>query len=195
MKDALRALALAAAVAAPAAAGPFSGFPADPAIEPLLREVEARQPACRSVEEADIRVPTKVLSLGISTKLYQCWQLKLTGSHGVKVLETMTRLKSLQDALKAENAELQKALLQYQAAPKPAPLPLQRLAARSRAASDILAAYRTLAESGTRNGLIRISESGLLNAKTTITPRLRDDDYTMTYDDSKPECPSAEGQR
>ncbi|MBI5242825.1 MAG: hypothetical protein HY922_03955 [Elusimicrobia bacterium] len=188
------ALALTAALPAFASApsGAWPKLPPDIAAEPVVREIETRLPDCDSVMAAQIRLPSKTLSLGLSTKLYQCWQLKLTGRRGLKALEVLERLKALQDALGSESAELRKALLEYSASPKPNAALLGRIVARSRSIGDILSAYRTLAESGERNELIRVSGGGVFSDASTLTPRLRDDDYAMFYDEGRPQCPSPE---
>jgi len=196
----LAAALLSAAAAFPARAGAPSGsslpnLPPDLAANPVISEVEARLPLCEAVLATQIRPPARTISLGLSTKLYQCWQLKLTSRRGLNVLEAMERLKALQDALRNERAELTASMMEYAASPKPSPALLRRIAERSRAIGVILTAYSSLSESGARNGLIRITGGGIFSGAGAIVAQLKDDDYTMTYDDSQPQCPSAETQK
>jgi len=191
----LAAAAVPAGASAGAPSGSLSRLPPDIAAEPVVRESETRLRDSEAMLAVQIRPPSKSLSLGLSTKLYQCWQLKLTSRRGLKVLEVLERLKSLHDALRNERAGMTSALLEYAASPKPDPALLKRIGARSQAIGGILAVYKTLTESGVRNGLIRVSEGGAFSGAASIGPLIRDDDYTMSYDDSLPQCPSAEAQK
>ena len=97
-------LVLGAALSAEARSGPRggSGIPrasADPLFEPILRGIESRMPAYEAVEDTDIRVPAPTIELGLSTKRYRCWKLRLTGANGKRARELLMRLKSVQEAL------------------------------------------------------------------------------------------------
>ena len=198
----LAAALLIAAAASPALANANAPAPSslpslspDAAADPVIREVDAHTPLCEAVLATQIRPPARALSLGLSTKLYQCWQLTLTSRRGLKALEAMERLKSLQDALRNERANLTALMLEYAATPKPNPPLLKRLAEQSRSIGVILTAYSSLSESGARNGLIKVSGGGIFSGGGSISAALKDDDYTMANDDSQPQCPSPESQK
>lgn len=165
----------------------------DAQAERVVSAIEARWPEVERTAAANIMVPSKSMSLGLSTKLYQCWQLRLNGAHGLQVQGVLERLKSLQEALRGDRDRMLQDLGEYAA--KPDPARLRRIEGRAKTLSDELAAYRTLLESGVRNGLVKASEPGPLSERAVVSGLLRDDDYTMNYDDSKPECPSAEPSR
>ena len=173
----------------PSGAGRLPQVPADPAMEPLLIVLERRTPDYEAVEKTALQPPKKTISLGLSTKLYQCWKLRLMGGHGLQAFAVMERLKSLQTALRNERSELLKDLASYAAAQKPDPSSRARIEARAGSLADLLSAYRSAEEAGLRNGLIQAAKSWL-GGGVKVTPRLSENDYVMTYDDSVPECPS-----
>ena len=173
----------------PSGAGRLPQVPADPAMEPLLIVLERRTPDYEAVEKTALQPPKKTISLGLSTKLYQCWKLRLMGGHGLQAFAVMERLKSLQTAMRNERSELLKDLASYAAAQKPDPSSRARIEARAGSLADILSAYRSAEEAGLRNGLIQAAKSWL-GGGVKVTPRLSENDYVMTYDDSVPECPS-----
>ena len=173
----------------PSSAGRLPQVPADPAMEPLLSVLESRTPDYETVERTVLQPPMKTISLGLSTKLYQCWKLRLMGGHGLQAYAVMERLKSLQTALKNERSELLKDLAAYAEASKPDSHSRSRIEARAGSLADLLSAYRSAEEAGLRNGLISAAK-GWLGGGVKVTPRLSEKDYVITYDDSVPECPS-----
>lgn len=185
----LRTPSLLSAGSDPSGAGRLPRVPADPAMEPLLSALELRTPDYEAVEATALQPPLKTISLGLSTKLYQCWKLRLLGGHGLQASAVMERLKSLQTAMKNERTELLKDLASYAAARKPDPSSRARIEARAGILSDLLSAYRSAEEAGLRNGLIEAAR-GWFGGGVKVTPLLSEKDYVMTYDDSVPQCPS-----
>ena len=48
--------------------------------------------------------------------------------------------------------------------------------------------YESLVAIGRRDKIIDTAQQTLFGAGSSVTPRLRDDDYTMVYDESVPGC-------
>jgi hypothetical protein len=166
--------------------------PVDPAAREAWRDMERKIASAEAVEMAEIQAPPKSMSLGVTTKLYRCWRLQLRGSHGLKVLDAMGRLKSLQDAVKRAKSALQDSMLLYSLSPKPDPKLQADAARKAEEIGEILTAFTALLDSCLRNGLVRESGPALFSRKSAISPLLRDADYVMVYDESIPECPSPE---
>ena len=162
--------------------------PADPAFEPILREIEARMPKLNSAATASIQVPARAIELGPRARMYRCWRLRLTGDHGKKAVRVFERLHSVQAALRDQKAKLTKDLLLYAAAAEPSPNLPERVRARHRSLGSLLDSYDQLIALGTKSKLLKFSEKGFLSGRQTITPLLKENDYTMVYDDGAPEC-------
>lgn len=186
-------LVLVAALPAGARSGPRggSGIPrasADPLFEPILRGIESRMPAYEAVENTDIRVPAPTIQLGLSTKRYRCWKLRLTGGNGKQARQLLKRLKSVQDALTNLRAELSKNVVLHTTSSRPDPA-VRRLILKQRSELEgLVQRYDSLIEIGTRNKIIDTTQETLFGASRSVTPRLRDDDYTMVHDESVPGC-------
>ena len=163
--------------------------PDDPGFEPVLLEIEQLLPACDAVAAANLRVPSPTVDLGPSAKMYRCWKLKLTGDQGKQARDILQRLKSVQGTLRDLRKKLDRNLDLYLASPKPDGRTRALIRAQHRSLKNLLERYRSLIGIGTRNGLIKVSSGGLLSGKRSVTPRLRNEDYTMVYDHTIPGCP------
>lgn len=190
---ALAALALSLAASARAGADrpPRPGRPSaqDPALETALREMEARMAEYEDIESASVQVPAPVIALGLSTKAYRCWKLKLTGERGRQAREVTSQLQGIQRSFAELKARLAREVLSYAADDRSDPLLPKRISAQSESLEAMAQAWRRLLATSIDAGLVRRIEKGFLRANLTISPRLDDDDYTMVYDSSEPDCP------
>ena len=169
--------------------------PDDPAFEPVLREIEANLPVYESITDAALRVPSQTIDLGPSAKIYRCWKLKLTGDNGKQARDVLQRLKSVQNTLKDLRKKLDRSLDLYLSGTKSDKKLRDRITAQHRSMTNLLERYRSLIEIGKRNGLIKISTRGLLIGRTSVSPRLRSEDYTMVYDPTVAGCPQRENKK
>ena len=186
---------LLAAAAGPLWAGADPGgggrgmrFPEDPELAPVLESIEGRMPAYEEAEAARIQVPGRTIELGPKAAMYRCWKLRLTGDNGKQAAYVLERLKSVQDAIKDTKGKLTKDLLELSAGAGPDERLRARIRERHAALEQLLKSYQDLIKSGGKADVIAFTPRGLLSDRPSITPRLRDDDYTMVYDDSSPEC-------
>jgi hypothetical protein len=157
----------------------------------VLKHIEASKTLYEEVESTDIQAPYPTISLGLSTKLYQCWKLQLTSEHGKQVHATMNRLQYLQKEITDLKKNLDKDLQIYKTSPKPNSGLDQKtalIALQSNSLNLLLTEYQKLLDWAVQNNLVRIAEKGLWRARRTISPKLKDDDYTMVYDPLAPEC-------
>ncbi|OGR57877.1 MAG: hypothetical protein A2X36_07385 [Elusimicrobia bacterium GWA2_69_24] len=161
---------------------------ADPVFEPVLRDIEARLPLYSGAEAAVIRVPARSIDLGPSSKLYRCWKLRLTGDHGKQAYDVLSRLVSLQSALKDLREKLAVDLVAYAGAAKPDPALQKQIQSRQQELERIYTTYQKLLSLGDRNGLLKIADNEMFSGRRAVSPRLKDSDYTMAYDDATPEC-------
>lgn len=161
---------------------------ADPAFEPVLRDIEARMPLYAEAEAAVIRVPARSIDLGPSSKLYRCWKLRLTGDHGQQAWSVLSRLVSLQAALKDLREKLAVDLVAYAGAELPDPATQKQIQARQQELERVYASFQKLLSLGDRNGLLKASDNEMFSGRRAVSPRLKDSDYTMAYDDATPEC-------
>ncbi len=162
--------------------------PSDPAFTPVLREIEKRMPALNAAAAVSIQVPARAIELGPRARMYKCWRLRLTGDHGKKAVRVFERLHSVQAALRDQKAKLTKDLLLYEASPKPDPHLPARIRARHRSLGSLLESYDQLVALGIKSELLKLSGKTFRNGRRMIAPILREDDYTMVYDDGAPDC-------
>jgi hypothetical protein len=190
-------LALAAVLAAPATdarartdaqPGRKLDIPADPGFEPALRELESRMPAYDAAIEASLRVPSQVIDLGPSAKMYHCWKLRLTGEHGKQVRRVMEDLRSVQTVMKELVGKLTLELAAYAASPKPDQEARRRILLLRESLDSLVTRYDTLVALGKRNGFLEASDGGFFGEHQTVSPRLHKDDYSMVFDDTVSGC-------
>ncbi len=162
--------------------------PADPAMEPLLNAIKKRMPRLDSVTAAHIQVPARAIELGSRSRMYRCWRLRLTGDHGKKAVRVFERLHSVQAALRDQRAKLTKDLLLYTEGSEPTPGLADRIRARSRSLDSLLESYDQLIAVGLKSKLLKKNEKSFISGRSTILPILKENDYTMVYDDGSPEC-------
>lgn len=174
----------------PAGGGRAAAGPVDPAFEPVLRKIETKMPAYDEVAGTMIRVPARTIELGPSARMYRCWKLRLTGDHGKQALRVFERLHSVQSAVKDLKEKLAKDLIRYAGSPKPHAELQKRIEEQNEQLGALLTSYRKLIRLGTRNGLLKHSDREMFSGRRSVTPRLKDDDYTMVYDEANPECRS-----
>ncbi|PCI38278.1 MAG: hypothetical protein COB53_04990 [Elusimicrobia bacterium] len=162
--------------------------PADPEFEPVLQEIGAQMPELEAAAAAAVKIPARAIELGPRARMYKCWRLRLTGDHGKKAARVFERLHSVQAALRDQKSKLTKDLLLYSAAVNPTADQRERIQARHRSLSSLLESYNQLIALGLKSKLLKISESGFFSDRQMIIPLLKENDYTMVYDDGAPDC-------
>ncbi len=128
------------------------------------------------------------MDMGLAAKEYRCWRLRLVGDHGKEARKTLSRLASIQAALKSLTADFAAALARYGAGERDVPLWASLLEAE-KALDGLLERYRQLLASGEEAGLLRRSPAGMFSSRAVVSPILKKDDYTMMYDANIPGCP------
>jgi hypothetical protein len=162
--------------------------PADPALAPVLTEIEERMPELDAAAAAQIQVPARAIELGPRARMYRCWRLRLTGDHGNKVVRVFERLHSVQAAIRDQKSKLTKDLLLYSAASERSPELTEGIRLRNRSLGSLLQSYKQLLSLGKKSKMLKISERGLLSGRRSISPLLKEDDYTMVYDAEADDC-------
>ena len=184
-------LALAAAAWAggsPSGGGRGLAGPADASFDPVLKRLERRMEVYEAIETASVQVPARSIELGLNSKLYRCWKLKLTGDRGRQTLGAFERLRSAQDALKDLKERLSKDLVAYAAAPKPDAELQARIVESQKGLDSLVDAFQNHLEAAERNGLLKSAEKALSGRRRVVSPRMTKDDYTMVRDEESPEC-------
>ena len=100
----------------------------------------------------------------------------------------LSRLVSLQSALKDLREKLAVDLVAYAGAAKPDPALQKQIQSRQQELERIYTTYQKLLSLGDRNGLLKIADNEMFSGRRAVSPRLKDSDYTMAYDDATPEC-------
>jgi hypothetical protein len=175
------------ALAALCASAPL-GAVTNPAFLPTLRSIEDGMPRYQEVEATSIELPATAISLGASAKAYQCWNLQLTSERGKRLLEMMTRLRSLQDSLAELRASLSRDISRFTVSPALDPALEQRISSEHDALAALFETFSELAEKGKKEGLLRKAPRGVFRDHAALVPIIKNDDYTMAYDTSSPEC-------
>jgi len=160
----------------------------DPTFDPVLRDIEGRMPSYEEIETTNLRVPMRTIELGPSAKLYRCWKLRLTGDHGQQALSVLERLSSIQGGLKELREKLAKDLVSYAGSGKPDAELKKRIRTRHGELDQLMATYRKLLRLGEKHGLLKVSEREPFSGHRSVSPKLKDDDYTMVFDETNPEC-------
>ncbi len=166
-------------LAAPAATSPSK--------HPFIA-VESRVPSYEKTAAIFIKVPAYEMDLGFNNEMYRCWKLRLTGEKGKQVRLVLEQIRSVQRTLKTRMRKLDGDLIRVKAGNAERPLSL-RINAHRKALDLLLERFNGLLDWGRRHGLLKISEGGVFSRRTTVIPLLRNDDYTMVYDDISPSCP------
>jgi hypothetical protein len=156
---------------------------------PITQRLEVRLPVYEKTGATVIRVPQREMELGLATPEYKCWRLRLNGEHGREVRRTMSRLRSVQSAIKTLSSDLRKAAKRYADNDNKDVVLGEHLEQALRTLDGLVERYKTLLNKGKEKKLLRYSTGGLFSSRSVVSPILQRDDYTMVYDDSAAECP------